>query len=155
MSNTLKYKGYEAIVEFDAEERMFFGKVLHIDSLLMFHGKSVEELEAAFREVVDDYLAYCQRAGVEPNKPYRGSFNVRVGPDRHRQLALEAARRRCSINELVCEAVDCLLDQRKKSNISTTYVFVNFDQIQSSQPKLHSTVNPVWHSKALTSHATL
>ncbi len=77
MSDLLKYKGYEAAIKFDAEERLFFGKVLYVDSLLMFHGRSVDELEAAFHEVIDAYLAHCQREGVEPNKPYRGTFNVR------------------------------------------------------------------------------
>nr|BAL55714.1 HicB family protein [uncultured Gammaproteobacteria bacterium] len=152
MNNTLKYKGYEALIEFDAEERLFFGKVLHIDSLLMFHGQSVEELEAAFHEVVEDYLKYCQRAGVEPNKPYRGSFNVRIGPDRHRRLASEAKRRRCSLNELVCEAVDLLLDRRQSSKIQPAFVFINFDRLQSLSERM---ANPVWQRKAWTGRAAL
>ncbi len=110
MSDLLKYKGYEAAIEFDAEDRLFFGKVLHVDSLLMFHGQSVDELEKAFHEVIDEYLAYCEREGVEPNKPYRGSFNVRIGPERHRRLAREAARRGISLNEMVCCAIDVFLD---------------------------------------------
>ncbi|MCK0743702.1 toxin-antitoxin system HicB family antitoxin [Chromohalobacter nigrandesensis] len=45
--------------------------------------ETVAELEAAFREAVDDYLATCEQLGEAPETPSKGSFNVRVGHDLH------------------------------------------------------------------------
>ena len=109
VSDDLEYKGYTGSVEFSREDRLFFGKILFIDSLLMFHGQTVDELEAAFQETVDRYLAHCETTGKSPNKPYSGTFNVRIGSDRHKALAEVAYRSRVSINEIICKAIDCYL----------------------------------------------
>lgn len=93
MSNDLEYKGYIGSVEFSAEDKRLFGKVLFIDSLLMYSGESIRELEAAFHETVDAYLELCAAKGREPNKSYSGSFNIRIGSDLHRKCAIEAHRR--------------------------------------------------------------
>jgi predicted HicB family RNase H-like nuclease len=55
---------------------------------------------------VDDYLALCAKRGKEPEKPFKGSFNVRVGPELHRRLALAAAKRGMSLNRLVAETLE-------------------------------------------------
>ena len=70
MSNVLEYKGYQASIEFSAEDRVLFGKILHIPSLVLFEAEHPGEIEAAFHRAVDDYLEYCHQAGVEPDKTY-------------------------------------------------------------------------------------
>ena len=37
-----------------------------------FHGDSVDELKAAFREAVDDYIETCAKIGKEPQRPFSG-----------------------------------------------------------------------------------
>lgn len=112
MSNELEHRGYKGSVEYNSEDRILFGKVLFIDSLLMYHGATVDEIEAAFRETVDSYLQHCEATGKQPNKPYSGSFNVRVGAERHRAAAQLAYRKGCSLNEVVCQALDgCLANE--------------------------------------------
>lgn len=105
MSDVLEYKGYQASVKYSSEDRRLFGEVLHIDSLLTFHGESVEELEQAFISTIDAYLDFCARRNREPNKPFKGSFNVRVGPDLHKAVAHAAARQSKTLNEFVCVAL--------------------------------------------------
>jgi predicted HicB family RNase H-like nuclease len=61
--NTLTHKGYAARVEFDAEDRIFHGRIAGIRDIVTFHGESVKELLAAFEEAVDDYLATCEKLG--------------------------------------------------------------------------------------------
>jgi hypothetical protein len=39
--------------------------------------------------------------GKEPEKPFKGSFNVRISADLHRRLALTASARGVSLNTLV------------------------------------------------------
>jgi predicted HicB family RNase H-like nuclease len=101
VSDFLKYKDYQGSVEFSSEDRLFFGKVLFIDSLLMFHGSSVEEIEKSFHDTVDAYIKYCTKNGKPLNKPYSGSFNVRVGPEMHKQAAQTAASLGISLNQYI------------------------------------------------------
>jgi predicted HicB family RNase H-like nuclease len=64
----MRYKGYVGKVEFDAEAGVLHGEVLGIRDVVTFQGSSVEEVEQAFRESVDDYLAFCRQRGEEPNE---------------------------------------------------------------------------------------
>ena len=109
MSSVLKHGGYTARVEFSAEDRVFFGQLDDITDLISFEGNTVEELEKAFAEAVADYLALCAATGKQPEKPFKGSFNVRMRPELHRQAALASRERNMSLNQLVVEAVQRFL----------------------------------------------
>ena len=67
--NTMRYNGYSACVEFDAEDRIFVGHIAGMQDIVGFHGASVDELEAAFHEAVDDYLAACKKLKQAPPPP--------------------------------------------------------------------------------------
>nr|WP_250212303.1 type II toxin-antitoxin system HicB family antitoxin [Pseudomonas fluorescens] len=82
-----------------------FGKVLFIKALVSYEGKTVAELDRAFREAVEDYLATCHTLGQTPEKPCKGSFNVRVGHDLHLAAALAAARKKVTLNDLTRQAL--------------------------------------------------
>ncbi|WDG44699.1 type II toxin-antitoxin system HicB family antitoxin [Pseudomonas synxantha] len=105
MNNQLKHNGYIGSIEASLEDNCLFGKVLFIKALVSFEGKTVAELEAAFREAVDDYLATCQALGQTPEKPCKGSFNVRVGHDLHLAAALAATRKKVTLNDLTRQAL--------------------------------------------------
>ena len=105
MSSILKHGGYTARIEFSAEDRVFFGKLDDITDLISFEGTNVEELEKAFIEAVADYRALCAATGKQPEKPFKGSFNVRMQPELHRKAALVSRERNMSLNQLVVEAV--------------------------------------------------
>jgi predicted HicB family RNase H-like nuclease len=72
---------------------------------LTFQGTTVAEIETAFRASIDDYLDWCRKDGVEPERPYSGCFNVRLSPDLHRKRAAAAQKQRMSINRFVEKAV--------------------------------------------------
>ena len=74
----MNYKGYVAKVEFDPEDHIFVGYIIGIRDVVGFHGESVEELETAFQEAVDNYLDACKELGQKPNKPYSGNLMLRV-----------------------------------------------------------------------------
>lgn len=90
-ANTLTYKGYAARIEFDPADRILVGRILGIRDVISFHGESVNQLEAAFHESINDYLAACETLGQSPNKPASGRLMLRVSPEIHRR-ALTAAR---------------------------------------------------------------
>ena len=103
--NTLKYKGYIGSVAYSEPDKVFFGKIEGIDGLVNYEGESVSELTAAFREAVDDYLIFCEEHGVKPEKSYTGTFNVRIPPATHRDIANLAAEAGVSINAFVKKAL--------------------------------------------------
>jgi predicted HicB family RNase H-like nuclease len=80
--------------------------VQFIRALISYEGSNAEELRNDFHNGVDDYLAMCQTKNIAPEQPFKGSFNVRVGRDLHRQIALEAARRGVSLNSLIVAALE-------------------------------------------------
>lgn len=101
----MKYKGYVAEVEFDEKAEIFHGEVVNLRDVITFEGKTVDELRQAFQDSVDDYLEFCAERGEEPEKPYSGRFVVRIEPELHRRIAVEARRRGMSINALVGEVL--------------------------------------------------
>lgn len=105
MSNTMEYKGYVGSVEFSEENCIFFGKVMGIRALLSYEGSTARELVADFHGAVDDYLAMCEAEGKEPEKAFKGSFNVRISPELHKQLVVRATAQQMSLNSYVEQAL--------------------------------------------------
>ena len=103
--NNMKYKGYLGSIEIDHEDGILFGKLECIRDLVSYYSDTVGGIETEFRAAVDAYLAHCLEEGVEPDRPYKGSFNVRVEPELHRDLAESAKRKNVSLNEYVSEAL--------------------------------------------------
>lgn len=109
MSDLLSYKNYNGTVEYSNEDSCLFGKVIGIKSLLSYEGISVKELEQDFRTVIDEYLADCIERNVQPEQPYKGSFNVRISPELHRNVAVYAIEHGKSLNAVVEEAIGNLV----------------------------------------------
>ena len=55
--------------------------------------------------LTDDYLELCEAEGIEPERAYKGSFNVRVSPELHRQAVVYASSHQMSLNSLVESAL--------------------------------------------------
>ena len=106
MKNLLEYKGYYGNVEFSNEDEILYGKVLGIKSLISYEGDSIKTLRKDFEEAVDGYLDYCNEKGIEPEKMYKGSFNIRIAPDLHKKLAIYSFANQNSINATVEEAIE-------------------------------------------------
>lgn len=105
MKNTMTYKGYSGSVEFSEEDGVFFGKVLGVRSLISYEGTTAAELVEDFHGAVEDYLALCADTNTQPERPYKGSFNVRISPELHRQAAIYAAGHNVSLNSVVEDAL--------------------------------------------------
>lgn len=114
MKTHLTYKGYFGTVEFSAEDDCLFGKILGINDLVNYEAQSVNELKTVFEESVEDYLETCNELGKEPNKFFKGVFNVRAGSPRHKKLSLIADKNKMKLNELVNVAFDYLINNQDK-----------------------------------------
>ena len=101
----LEYKGYTGTIEYSREDDLLYGKVLGIRSLISYEGKTGKELEEDFKEAVDTYLKDCKEQGLEPEKPFKGSFNIRISPKLHKKAALLAMKDKMSLNNFVAESI--------------------------------------------------
>ena len=101
------HKGYSGVIDtVDDELGLLSGTVSGMRDVLHFEGQSVAEARASFRSAVDDYLAFCEADGAEPERPNSGRFSVRVAPEVHRRIKLAAAASRLSLNEWVGRRLD-------------------------------------------------
>ena len=99
----LKYKGYAGTVE--ADDGAFAGRVIGLRDVITFEGDSYAEVEAAFRDSIDDYLSFCAARGEAPDRPYSGKIPLRVEPELHRTAAIRAQAEGFSLNQWIARRI--------------------------------------------------
>lgn len=114
MSNYLKYKEYLATVEYSTEDEVFYGKLFGINDLVTFEGASVKEIKRAFEEAVDDYIETCKEVNKKPEKSFKGSFNVRVPSELHKDAAFIAVQNNVSLNDFVKGAIQYAIKHKQE-----------------------------------------
>jgi predicted HicB family RNase H-like nuclease len=112
----MSYKNYLGSVEFDEDERVFHGKLEFIRALVSYEAEDAEGLIQAFHDAVDDYLGHCEEQSILPEKPLKGSFNVRVGPDLHRRAVIAAAHAGISLNAFTTRALEAAVASDPKES---------------------------------------
>lgn len=105
MKDMIKHKGYFGSVHYNSDDRIFYGKIEFIRSLVSYEGQDADSLESAFHEAVDDYLTTCAELGREPEKPFKGSFNVRIAPELHERVVIAASQQGMTLNRFVAETL--------------------------------------------------
>jgi predicted HicB family RNase H-like nuclease len=123
----MEYKGYLGRVEFDDEAGIFHGDVINTRDVITFQGTTVGELKEAFRDSVEDYLAFCSERGEEPERPFSGQFVTRVSPDLHRRINLVATLSGKSLNAWVTEQLE--------NGVQTLATRTNNDRRRPNSPK--------------------
>lgn len=121
MSVLSPYRGYQAKVDFSEEDGLFIGEVIGIRDSLNFHAETSQQVIPMFHQSVDNYLELCEKIGKDPDKAYKGSFNVRITPELHRRADLMAAERNISLNQFVSTALEHELDGHATETI---YVYM-------------------------------
>ena len=102
----MEYRGYRGAVHYSAEDRILHGRILGIDDVVNFEGADVDELEKAFHEAVDDYLALCKKLGRAPDREYSGRIPLRIDRGLHRRVAIAAAAEAESVNRWIADALE-------------------------------------------------
>ena len=109
MENYLKHKNYFGSVEFSADDNILYGQIIGINDLVTYEAESVDKLKEVFIDSVEDYLQTCKALDKEPNKFYKGVFNVRTSRAVHAYLAVLADKKQMKLNEVVNKAFDYLI----------------------------------------------
>lgn len=149
MKDTLKYKGFLGSVEISFDDECLHGKILFIDDLVTYEANTPTELREAFTNSVDDYLDTCRELGREPNKPFRGTFNVRVGPELHQKLARYATQNKSSINDVIKKAVEEYIEKPKENESvhQHFHTHVAFEYQDTFTQEMSWLINDVQQSK--------
>ena len=100
----LEYKGYIGTIE--AEDGVFLGRVAGLRDVITFEGTTFAEVERAFRDSIDDYLAFCAQRGEPADRPYSGRIPLRVSPDTHRRAAMRAQSEGLSLNQWIARRIE-------------------------------------------------
>lgn len=112
MKNILEYKGYFTKIEFDSDSFVLRGKIEGINDFVDFESNTATEIESEFHNAVDSYLDFCKEVGKEPDKVYKGTFNVRISPQLHKQLAEKAMMKGDTLNASVEKAILNYIEQK-------------------------------------------
>ncbi len=108
----MEYKGYIGKVEIDEEAGILYGEVINVRDVITFEGTTVEEVQQAFRESVDDYLDFCAQRGEFPEKPFSGKFVLRLPAELHRKAYIQAKLKDKSLNRWVTEVLETALQDQ-------------------------------------------
>ena len=112
--NIMEYKGYHTIVRYVPESHTLRGIIEVINDYVDFECHNLKSVEAEFHKAVDDYLEMCQELGKNPEKEFKGTFNIRIQPELHKQLYIEALKEGESLNKMVEKAIAQLVQRKVK-----------------------------------------
>ena len=157
MSNILEYKGYHSKIEFDINDKVLRGKIEGINDLILFESGDIENIEFEFHNAVDDYLEFCKEVGKEPDKEYKGSFNIRINPLLHKKISLIALRNGESLNSTVERAIADFVSEEHQLNkkihqdleqltkvINTEVKYVNSGQVKNVDINISRDFNMIY-----------
>lgn len=116
MSKLMKYKSFQGSVNYSLEDRCLYGRIEFIEPVLTYEGSTIDELEQAFREAVDDYIADCEAEGIAPEKAFSGTFNVRPGPELHRKVAIKARENNQNLNQFIVQTLERAVSEQQIIN---------------------------------------
>jgi predicted HicB family RNase H-like nuclease len=123
----LRYKDYQGSVTF--VENVLLIQIMHIDDLITTECDSAANAQAAFQELVDDYIQTCAEMNKSPSKPFKGSFNVRVPPSLHRSIAMLAAQSGDTMNSWIQKT----LEEKVERNASYRRLAINSNFLRMFQ----------------------
>lgn len=112
MKDVLTYKDYYGTVSYNAEDEVLYGKIIGINDLVTYEAESTAALKSAFQEAVEDYIMTCKAVSKTPQKTFKGSFNVRIPSELHKEASFIASQRQISLNDLVKTAIAYLVNHQ-------------------------------------------
>ncbi len=143
----MEYRGYNAVVTYDYDVRILHGQVIDTRDVITFEGKSVDELDQAFKDSIDDYLKFCQERGREPDKPFSGRVALRMEPDTHRAIVGAARASGKSLNTWIIDAIANELNRADDGDGMGPELAWDVDQ--NAMESFHAFLQEAWARRSL------
>jgi len=118
MIDMMEYKGYYGSIHYSDEDRCFYGKIEYIRSLVSYEGQDAVSIRKSFEDSVDDYLSTCKAINKAPEKPFKGSFNVRTGPELHKKASIYAQQKKMNLNNVIIKALESYLSKGSRPKLA-------------------------------------
>ena len=64
----MRYKDFYGTIEYSLDDNIFYGKVIGINGVISYEGKTLEELIKDCNGIVYEYLEDCKSQGTKPQK---------------------------------------------------------------------------------------
>ncbi len=93
--------GYKAVINYDPEIELFRGYFINLNGDADFYASNIADLKKEGELSLKVFLDMCAEDGVKPKKHYSGKFNLRLDPELHERVAMEAEAKGVSINKVV------------------------------------------------------
>ncbi|MDN5938488.1 MAG: type II toxin-antitoxin system HicB family antitoxin [Salinisphaera sp.] len=106
MINLMNINGYDAVIQYDPEIKLFRGEFTCLNGGADFYADSIEALEAEGAKSLEVFLQMCAEDGVEPRRQFSGKFMVRVPPKVHALATEAAAAKGVSLNQWVQQTLE-------------------------------------------------
>lgn len=115
MTDTMEYKGYIARIEYDGENKLFYGIVQNTRDTIHFEGTSAHELEDAFRDSVEAYFEFCEQCGDMPNVPVSNKLWIELDPKLQQRVALSAQKTGKSVDAVLSTIVEAWYSAQERA----------------------------------------
>ena len=122
----IKHKNIYGTIDFDEESKMFFGKLIGINGVVMYEGENAVEFHDNFISAVDEYIHFCEKKKISVMREFKGVFNVRTTPEIHETLNNLSIETGEKINFLVNESLKSFLKRKEKLPARKTSKSGNF-----------------------------
>lgn len=106
MNNVMTISGHQAVIVYDPEIEMFRGEFVNLNGGADFYAADIAGLKREGEQSLKVFLDECQTRGIEPMRQVSGKLALRMQPDLHRRLILEAARLGTSLNTLITRQLE-------------------------------------------------
>ena len=110
MRNLLQRNGFYGTVEFSDDCDCFRGKILGINDLITFEGRTVAEVKQSFYAAVDKYTEICKATGKATEKSYNGNLYLRINPELHKKAEISASALNISLSQFIESAIEHRLE---------------------------------------------
>jgi predicted HicB family RNase H-like nuclease len=110
-----EHKGFYGSAEVNLREDCLEGRILFIQDIVTYEAKSISKLRKSFENAVDDYFETCKTLGQEPEQPFEGNMNLRLGEDLHREAATYAQINNQNLNKMIVEALESRISDQDVS----------------------------------------
>ena len=101
--NTMDINGCQAVVSYAPDINQFRGEFIELNGGADFYAADVDALRQEGTISLRVFLEMCREKGIEPRQSFSGKFNVRIPPELHARLALEAASSNKTLNAALVE----------------------------------------------------
>lgn len=106
LSNVISHRGYHAEIRYDPSADAFDGRVLGLQDVISFYGRTPEELRREMEAAIEDYLDWCAADGVKPERSWSGKLTLRSDDEFRRRVLIAAAARGQSVRAWINELAD-------------------------------------------------